>query len=338
MRSDPADGSLVDVAPQPPPPLEPPRDPASDDPTTPRRRALALTTYALAFALWFLLVGLPTDPVLIFAWLWLATIATHVDAPARSHLRFARDWWPILAVLLVYTYSRGIADNLGTPLHVTEPIRFDTWLFHGHLPTAVLQQHWCGNPCSFTMPGRWYDAVLATVYYSYFVSALGLAVVLWLRNRTEWVAFMRRYLTINAVALVCYVFYPMAPPWWASDYHYLPEDVERITMRGWDTFGLHRARLALGPAEVTGNAVAAMPSLHTATTTLLALYAITRLRTRWRWLTLLYPAAMSLSLVYNGEHYVLDLLAGYLLAALVMLGASGWERRARASRSTTVSG
>jgi len=39
---------------------------------------------------------------------------------------------------------------------------------------------------------------------------------------------------------------------------------------------------------------------------------------RWRALLALYPLAMGTTLVYFGEHYVVDLLAGALLAGLVM--------------------
>jgi membrane-associated phospholipid phosphatase len=41
----------------------------------------------------------------------------------------------------------------------------------------------------------------------------------------------------------------------------------------------------------------------------------------------LYPLAMSTTLVYYGEHYVVDVLAGAVLAALVMVGCGLWERR-----------
>jgi membrane-associated phospholipid phosphatase len=78
------------------------------------------------------------------------------------------------------------------------------------------------------------------------------------------------------------------------------------------------------PAGV-GNPVAAMPSLHAGIAFLVALYGIQRLHTRWRWLLALYPLAMSTALVYNAEHYVIDILAGALLAVLVLVGCQAWE-------------
>ena len=52
-----------------------------------------------------------------------------------------------------------------------------------------------------------------------------------------------------------------------------------------------------------------------------------RLRSSWRWLLLLYPAAMALALTYFAEHYVIDAVAGAALALLVMVACTRWERK-----------
>ncbi len=87
--------------------------------------------------------------------------------------------------------------------------------------------------------------------------------------------------------------------------------------------GLHRANVVLNGV---GNPVAAMPSLHAGTAVLVAAYGIWRLRTPWRWLLLAYPLSMCVALVYLAEHYVVDEIAGALLALVVMVVASAWER------------
>ena len=103
----------------------------------------------------------------------------------------------------------------------------------------------------------------------------------------------------------------MAPPWMASEEGSLHADVTRITGRGWHDIGLGRFDLVL---QGVGNPVAAMPSLHAGITFLIAIYGIQRLRSPWRWLLVLYPLAMSTALVYYAEHYVIDVLAGAVLA------------------------
>ncbi|KAA1425028.1 inositol phosphorylceramide synthase [Mumia zhuanghuii] len=299
----------------------------SDAPlTSRRRRATAMITFVGGFALWLTFVGLPTDVVQIVAWLWVLTIAWNIGEGWRSHLQFLRDWWGPVAFLLVYLYSRGLADELfAMPVHFSEPVRFDEWLGGGTTPTRHLQEWLCDQPCSAggSAP-HWYDALLTTVYFTHFIAGLTIAVVLWMVSRREWVMWMRRYLAISFGALVIYILYPMAPPWMASQEGYLNDEVVRLTGRGWSTFGLGGFHLAL--ANV-GNPVAAMPSLHAGLAALIAFYGVQRLRSSWRWLLLLYPLVMSFALVYYAEHYVIDIIAGFALAGAVLLGCNAWERR-----------
>jgi membrane-associated phospholipid phosphatase len=86
------------------------------------------------------------------------------------------------------------------------------------------------------------------------------------------------------------------------------------------------------PAAWVGNQVAAMPSLHTGVAVMVALYAVYRLTSPWRWLTLLYPLSMGTALVYLGEHYVADLLGGVVLAVLVLGACTRWEAWRRRGR------
>ena len=74
------------------------------------------------------------------------------------------------------------------------------------------------------------------------------------------------------------------------------------------------------------NKTAAMPSLHCGFTFLIAFYGISRLRGWWRWLLLLYPVAMSLTLIYSAEHYLIDTIMGGVIAALAMVIGAWWDR------------
>lgn len=281
-----------------------------------------MTTYAALALAWSELVGVPHHPVLVFVWLWLGTVAWHVEAEPRHHLTFLRDWWPPVAGLVVYFLSRSIADDLGFAPHFSMPIAVDTWLGGGETPTQRLQEAWCGVPCDPAAPPRWFDLVLTAVYSSHFLAGLTVAAVLWLRNRGAWKRWMRRYVAINFCALVVYVVYPMAPPWLAAERGYLTPGVHQLTGRGWSGIGIDHLDVTL---RGVGNPVAAMPSLHAGIAFLLALYAVQRLHSPARWLLLGYPIAMSTALVYFGEHYVIDVLAGALLAVLVLVVCKVWE-------------
>ncbi|MGZ4611498.1 MAG: phosphatase PAP2 family protein, partial [Actinomycetes bacterium] len=178
--------------------------------------------------------------------------------------------------------------------------------------------------CHRSASPHWYDVVLTTVYYSHFVVALTIAAVLWLRERSAWVRFMRRYLSLNVLALVVYITYPMAPPWLAAQDGFISGDIARLTGRGWYDLREENFHQKL---SAVGNPVAAMPSLHAGISLLVAWYAVSRLRHRLRWLFLLYPLAMSFTLVYYAEHYVIDIAAGFAAAGIALGGCALWERR-----------
>ncbi|MGH3506465.1 MAG: phosphatase PAP2 family protein, partial [Nocardioidaceae bacterium] len=168
--------------------------------------------------------------------------------------------------------------------------------------------------------------VFGTVYFSHFITGLTIAMVLWLVNRGEWAKWMRRYLGLNILGLVIYITYPMAPPWMAAQQGHIEAHMPRLTSRGSDDLGLGGFHVDL--ADV-GNPVAAMPSLHAGIAGLVAFYGIQRLQSRARWLLLLYPLTMSLLLVYNAEHYVIDAIAGFAAAGLVLWACEWWERSRR---------
>jgi PAP2 superfamily protein len=296
---------------------------------TTRKRVIALSIWAVGFVAWWVLLGLPlTDPLLAFGWLWLATIAIRIDQPRRVHLRFARDWLPIALLLVLYNFSRGLADQGRTP-HAIELIQADRFLFDGHVPTVWLQQHFY-DPDGI----HWWDVVASWVYFSHFVVALAVAVVLWLRNRPRWAAFMRRWFALSILGLITYFAYPAAPPWWAARYGLLPE-VARISTRGWQAIGLHGAGNVLNAGQIAANPVAAMPSLHTAFALFVVVFFFGRVRRRWWPLLLTYPLAMTFTLVYTGEHYMIDVLVGWVYVGLAFglcsLAERWWRTRSTAA-------
>jgi len=288
-----------------------------------RRRLAAMSIWAVSFLAGWVLIGLPTDPLYAFAWLWAATIAWHSDRPRRSHLRFVRDWLPVVLLLTAYNLSRGFADNGATP-HAMELVVADRWMFgwatDGQVPTIWLQQQ-LYDPLRI----HWWDVLVSWVYFSHFVVALTVAVVLWLRERARWAAFMRRWAFLSASGLVTYFLYPAAPPWWAAQYGMLA-DVARISTRGWREFGMHGAGNLLNAGQIASNPVAAVPSLHTAFALFVVVFFLGTTRRRWWPLLLTYPLAMTFTLVYSGEHYVIDVLVGWAYVGLTFLAVGLGER------------
>ena len=283
-----------------------------------RRRTAA--AYCAILSLFVLLVGIPTDREGLVLWIVAGLGIRCLGRGWRSFGGVLLDWLPFTAVLVVYDYTRGFADGLGMPIHVHGPINADLWMFHGVLPTQWMQQH-------FYTPGvvHWYDAAVTLVYTSHFVATPVVAAVLWLRNRREWARFISRVIALAFVGVSVYILYPAAPPWLASRDGVI-DPVARLTSRGWTELGLNHAGQVLSKGQAAVNLVAAMPSLHTAYATLIALFFIRRVRWWWRIPLACYPMAMGAALVYSGEHYAVDVFFGWATGVAVIIAAAVVER------------
>jgi membrane-associated phospholipid phosphatase len=87
------------------------------------------------------------------------------------------------------------------------------------------------------------------------------------------------------------------------------------------------------------NNVAAMPSIHAAYPMLICLFFWKGASRRKRVLLLAYPICMAFTLVYTGEHFVIDILMGWLYAAATFsLGSKlldRWDSRRAQPQSVT---
>jgi membrane-associated phospholipid phosphatase len=142
------------------------------------------------------------------------------------------------------------------------------------------------------------------------------------------------FVALSFTAFATYALFPASPPWLASQTHALAPTA-KIVDEIWTHLGLKNGASLLSARSHEANPVAAIPSLHGAFPVLLMLF-FWRSAGRWRWLLPLYPLAMGFSLVYTGEHYVVDIFLGWLYAVVVYFVGTWlmdrWARRRAARR------
>lgn len=298
---------------------------AAPETTTDRRRTLrraAYLAYAAVLAVVVALTGVPTGRTSIAVIVISGLLLTCIGRDRRRIWEVLRDWLPFTAVLMLYDQSRGLTRLLGITVHETDVLRAEKALFGGTEPTVWLQER-LYDPATI----HWYDIACTLVYSTHFLFTPVLAAVLWLRRREVWLRYIVRVVALSVAGLITYCLFPEAPPWLAAR-DGLSAPVARLSARGYTGLHLGGVDRALAAAQRSGaNPVAAMPSLHIAFAMLAALFVALELRSRWRVLMALYPLAMGFTLVYCGEHYVLDLLAGIAYALIVHVAVSHWERR-----------
>ena len=290
------------------------------------RRILALA-YLTVLVVDIAVDGVPTQRTRL---MFLIVVGLAIHSIGRGEHRVIRvvlDWLPFTAVLMVYDISRGLATTVDMPVHEHDIVTAEQSLFGGSVPTVWLQHHFY-DPAVV----HWYDFAATLVYTTHFLATPLLAAVLWIRNRAVWLAYIARVVVLAFAGLVTYVLFPEAPPWLAAR-DGLIDPVSRLSARGWIWLHFGNLHELLENAQRDGsNPVAAMPSLHTAFATLVAIFLVARLKTRLRHLLWLYPAAMGLVLVYTGEHYVLDIVAGVAYAVGAHVAVGRWEARRRDRR------
>jgi hypothetical protein len=255
------------------------------------------------------------------------------------------DWAPLIAVLFAYDFLRGQADEIGgrfadlpqllrdedrpelvDSAHVLPQLRADEWLF-GWLTGGEVPTVWLQDRLFVEGDVQWYDVLIVPVYMSHFIVPMALAVTLWLSSYHLFRRYIWTLVSLTVITLATYAAFPAAPPWMASLNGYLPEGVARVTGETLRATGVGTIRSAVQQGETYANAVAAIPSLHSAVPFMVLLFTWPLVRRRTRALLALYVLAMTFTLTYGGEHYVVDAFIGWAYAAAAVYAVAWWFRR-----------
>jgi membrane-associated phospholipid phosphatase len=306
-----------------------------DERTWRRIRFVLIGLYGAAYVWWFIERGIIIDRISVLLSVVLFLIVATIGRPWQDWLRLARDAGLFVLMWVAYDESRGIADRLGMPIQVESVRNIDRVIFFGHDPTVWLQYHFYEGPNSV----RWYDVVGSVVYYSHFIVPPVVIATLYVVNRHQWSRYMRRFATVLFVACTMFILLPTAPPWMAAGgkngeglhLDALPP-LRRPTGNGWRHIGLGAFVKAWDTGRDWANQIAAMPSLHCAFALFVVVFCFKWVKNWWlRALMLLYPLMMVTALMYFGEHYFADGLAGFAVVGLSFLLWNRieryWDRR-----------
>ncbi len=251
-------------------------------------------------------------------WVILALLVIAI-AMGRG-LTFLADWGPFLLLFFAYEAMRGFASKTGFAPHDLSGI--ERAVFGGTLPTLTLQH-------DFYHPGvvGVQDVVATFFYFMHFPLPILVGFFFWLNSRDHYHRFIAALLLMCFLAFVTYLFWPSAPPWWQV------KDVVKIIDRTVQSLWGSQYFVSAIYHSFNPNRFAAFPSLHAAFPALAAVYAWSRYRALSVGLVA-WTAAVALSIVYLGEHYVIDALDGFLYVAAATILVEGFTRW-RARRAST---
>jgi membrane-associated phospholipid phosphatase len=271
-------------------------------------RRVALAAAAVGFVAPLLRRRLGMPPALTSVVAWQAPLSVALALP-RTRLRdaavYATQMW---AYVVHYEMPNDDHDALLRRVQVEYPVKVDRAIGLGEVPTVRLQRA-LGRSGEL----RWHDTALSGVHWAWFVWPHATLVYVLLRRPEQ---FGRAATLMAATFDAGAVFYhvtPTAPPWWAGNTGKLPHVRRIMTEAGERFWGRYWTHLY---DSLSGNQLAAMPSLHFATSVMAAhvLSDVGRVEGVVGWT---YAALLGFALVYLGEHYVVDLAAGGALAGVV---------------------
>jgi hypothetical protein len=265
----------------------------------------------------------------------LVPAAVYVAAPkgrARSAAVCVAQMWAYLAA---YEMPNDDPQALRDRAHVNYPIAIDRVIGFGKLPTQRLQETF-GTPGSTNR----FEKVLAWSHWIWFAVPHTAVAYTALRRPERFPAAAARMYSIFDLGAVVYWTAPTAPPWWAAAHGHVGELDESVAVgefgrredHGDALIPVRRMMLEYGETfwgskwndlydALGGNPLAAMPSLHFATS-LMAARLLSEVGPVSGALGWTYAGTLGLALVYMGEHYAIDVIAGAALAEAVNRSAT----------------
>lgn len=223
---------------------------------------------------------------------------------------FIKDWFVFLSFVYLFDSLRGsiyiLTCRLGLPVHTTYVIGIEKALF-GQIPSALLQARLL-DPAK--APGfTWLEKALTAFHGSHFLAFLLVGFIIWLYKSGSFRLFRTSFYLLTFLGVLGYFLVPTVPPWMAANNFGLIPPLIRFNGI---IFNFAIPDLSTG---FDTNPIAAMPSLHAAFP-LLSSLILWRLF-RWKALAFyIYSAIVLFTIVYTGDHYITDILAGLLLAVV----------------------
>jgi hypothetical protein len=303
-------------------------------------RAAAVTVIAAGVAAPLVRRRLKLAPPVVTATAAAAPFALCVLFPrtrGRDTAACALQMWAYLAT---YAMPNDDPEALERRVKVAYPVRADRAIGLGTTPTLRLQRLF-GRPGRFR---RW-EKALVWSHWLWFAFPHGTVAYLLLRHPEHFARGAGQIYATFDLGLIGYWAVPTAPPWYAAKEGLMDDGLTPELRRMMVEYGEEFWGSGWGPLYgfLGGNPLAAMPSLHFATSVMAAhqLAETGRIAGTVGWA---YAATLGVALVYLGEHYVVDLVAGLALTegirhatpaarpllARVSAGVQALEARARA--------
>jgi len=272
-------------------------------------RAAAATVLAVGVAAPLARRRLKLPPPVVSATAAAAPFALCVLVPrsrARDVGTCALQMWAYLAT---YKMPNDDPEALERRVKVAYPVIADRFIGAGTTPTLRLQRL-LGRPGRF----RAWEQILIWSHWLWFAFPHGTVAYLLLRRRDRFPRGAAQIYATFDLGLIGYWGVPTAPPWYAAKEGLMDDGLTPELRRMMVEYGEEFWGSGWGPLYgfLGGNPLAAMPSLHFATS-VMAAHLLAETGPVAGAIGWAYAGTLGVALVYLGEHYIVDLAAGLAL-------------------------
>jgi len=251
-------------------------------------------------------------PIQFFSLIVVITLAFSFP---KSLLRY---WLIVPLLYFSYEYMRGVLPLLSQKVLISPIIKAEETIF-GFIPTIEFQKNFYTEGVA-----HWYDYLSTILYLSHHFIPLIVAYFFWRQDKKYFQRFASAFFLLTFLGFFSYLLFPTMPPWMASLQGYLPPvkkvlDIVVAPFVGQNSVSSFYQFLG-------ANQIAAFPSLHAACPWLIFLFAYKKIGRKALFLVP-YVLGVWFAVVYLGEHYVIDVMAGMVFATISFYLIFLWENR-----------
>ncbi len=271
-----------------------------------KKNILINAIIVILYLLWaHILGGIRQDQIILIIFWLIAYYAVEMSRKFIVGFSIFIIYW------IIYDSMRFVPNYEVSTVHIKQPYELEKLLF-GIFYNKVLY-----TPSEFfaLTHTKFLDIMSGLFYINWVPIPLAFAVYLFFKDKILFTKFSLVFLFVNIIGFVVYYIYPTAPPWYVARYGF---DLQLGI--GGSTAGLsHFDQLVGVPVfaniyNKNANVLAAIPSLHSSYPIVVLVYAIKKKLGVINVFFTIFMLGIWFSAVYSGHHYIIDVMAGIVVA------------------------
>jgi len=275
-----------------------------------KKNIITNISLVIVYIIWTNIIGGVRNEHYFLIILWLVSFYAH-----EKSRRFIKAFSVFIIYWIVYDSMRLIPNYEVSTVHIKEPYDIEKALF------AISQNNVLLTPNEYfaIYHTRFLDILSGLFYINWVPIPLAFGAYLYIKNMRLFIEFSLVFLIVNLVGFAFYYIYPAAPPWYVEIYGF---DLN-IGVPG-NRAGLANFDQIMGMPifeniyNKNANVLAAMPSLHSSYPVIVLYYGIKKGMPWMNWFFGIFMLGIWFSAVYTGHHYIIDVIAGALIAIIIL--------------------